>query len=158
MKAALADQGWTEQSRVTVLADGADGLKNVVPSAFSNSHSITHLPNILSRNLPMNSSDESSFLPVLRLALSLGIRFARHPGGSAIDHISRRSSTNPVSVSALAIIAHRERGSARLNAFMSMTAVIARGIAGSVQSIAITSWPMVRPDSRRSWAVLIASG
>jgi hypothetical protein len=52
MKAALADQGWTEQSRVTVLADGADGLKNVVPSAFSNSHSITHLPNFLSRNYP----------------------------------------------------------------------------------------------------------
>jgi hypothetical protein len=30
MKAALGDQGWTEQSRVTVLADGADGLKSVV--------------------------------------------------------------------------------------------------------------------------------
>ena len=33
MKAALADRGWTEQSRVTVLADGADGLKSVVQGA-----------------------------------------------------------------------------------------------------------------------------
>jgi hypothetical protein len=33
MKAALADQGWTEKSRVTVLADGADGLKSVVQDA-----------------------------------------------------------------------------------------------------------------------------
>jgi hypothetical protein len=33
MKAALVDQGWTEQSRVTVLADGADGLKSVVQNA-----------------------------------------------------------------------------------------------------------------------------
>ena len=32
MKAAL-DHGWTEQSRVTVLADGADGLKSVVQGA-----------------------------------------------------------------------------------------------------------------------------
>ena len=33
MKAALEDQGWTKQSRVTVLADGADGLKSVVQGA-----------------------------------------------------------------------------------------------------------------------------
>jgi hypothetical protein len=33
MKAALQDHGWTEQSRVTVLADGADGLKSVVQGA-----------------------------------------------------------------------------------------------------------------------------
>jgi hypothetical protein len=34
MKAALEDQGWTKQSRVTVLADGADGLKSVVQGAI----------------------------------------------------------------------------------------------------------------------------
>ena len=33
MKAALQDHGWTERSRVTVLADGADGLKSVVQGA-----------------------------------------------------------------------------------------------------------------------------
>lgn len=35
MKAALDDHGWTKQSRVTVLADGADGLKSVVHGAIS---------------------------------------------------------------------------------------------------------------------------
>src|SRR6266436_4238514 len=36
-----------------------------VPFAFWNSRSITHLANYLSRSLPMNSSDESHFLPML---------------------------------------------------------------------------------------------
>ena len=44
------------------------------------------------------------------------------------------------------------------HAFMSTSAVVARGIAGSVQSVAITTLPMVRPDSRRSCAILIVSG
>src|SRR5580704_7816089 len=35
-----------------------------VPSASWNSRSITHLANYLSRNLPMNSSDESRFLTI----------------------------------------------------------------------------------------------
>lgn len=30
MRAALLDQGWTEQSRVTVLADGADDLQSAM--------------------------------------------------------------------------------------------------------------------------------
>jgi len=33
MKAALQDHGWTEHSQMTVLADGADGLKRVVQGA-----------------------------------------------------------------------------------------------------------------------------
>ena len=33
MKAALEDNGWTRTSRVRVLADGADGLTNVVNTA-----------------------------------------------------------------------------------------------------------------------------
>ena len=35
MKAALVDQGWTSKSRVTVLADGADGLHSVVRAAIT---------------------------------------------------------------------------------------------------------------------------
>jgi hypothetical protein len=34
MKAALNEHGWTEQSRVTILADGADGLKSLVQEAI----------------------------------------------------------------------------------------------------------------------------
>jgi hypothetical protein len=41
---------------------------------------------------------------------------------------------------------------------MIITAVVAQGIAGPVQSVAITTLPMVRPDSRRWWAALIVSG
>jgi hypothetical protein len=33
MKAALDDKGWTQASRVRVLADGADGLSNLVNAA-----------------------------------------------------------------------------------------------------------------------------
>jgi hypothetical protein len=36
MKAALENNGWTSASRVAVLADGADGLKNLVDSATQN--------------------------------------------------------------------------------------------------------------------------
>ena len=35
MKAALEANGWTSQSQVVVLADGADGLKNLVQSAVN---------------------------------------------------------------------------------------------------------------------------
>jgi NADPH-dependent ferric siderophore reductase len=35
MKAALNDHGWTEQSRVTIFAYGADGLKSLVQEAIS---------------------------------------------------------------------------------------------------------------------------
>jgi hypothetical protein len=33
MKAALQANGWTNQTKVVVLADGADGLKNLVQAA-----------------------------------------------------------------------------------------------------------------------------
>jgi hypothetical protein len=35
MKAALQANGWTPQTQVVVLADGADGLKNLVQAAVT---------------------------------------------------------------------------------------------------------------------------
>jgi hypothetical protein len=57
MKAALEDNGWTRTSRVRVLADGADGLSNVVNTAAEETtHRVLDWFHI-SMRLPANSED-----------------------------------------------------------------------------------------------------